>query len=136
MKLLWFLLVAILITACKKNKTNLSPLQGLWAEKSLRLDSIEFNNEFSTPADNKFSLYLKSKPYIDTSQNRNFPITHSGIYSYYLEGEYIFLYSFYSSSTLYNKYDFKLSDDKQRFIIKRFYSRNSLPAFIEFETIK
>jgi hypothetical protein len=136
MKLFWFFLFAISIMACKKNATHVPPLQGLWIEKSLRLDSMDFSNTFPSTDENKFSFDLKSRPYIDVSQNPNYPINHSAGYRYYLEGQYIFLNSFYSSSTYYSKYDFQLSDDKRSFTIKRFYSRNSLPAFIEFERIK
>ncbi len=65
-KYLLFLLLAVSVIACKKKTIQLPLLQGLWIEKTLRLDSIEFDNSFSINQ-NKYSFYLKSRPYMDVS---------------------------------------------------------------------
>ncbi len=136
MKYFCYLFLLFVTIACKKTGSNLPSFEGLWIEKSLRLDSIDFKNEFSSSDNNKFDFNLKSQPYKDTSQNPDYPINHSALYSYYLEGNYIFLYNFLSSSSVYNKYDFELSADRKSFTVKRFYSRNNLPGLIEFERLK
>jgi hypothetical protein len=136
MKLILIVLIAISLVSCSKDNSPLPPLQGLWVEKTLRIDSIQFSDDFSRPSENRFSFYFKSHPYTDVTLNPNFPINHSSIFTFYIEGQYIFLYNTYSSSLTYNKYDFQLSADRQSFTIKRFYSRNILPPVIEFERIR
>lgn len=121
--------------SCKKNLSKVLP-QGVWVEKSLKFDTLIFDNKFELRDEGKFSFTQKSKPYMDATQNPTYPINHSGFYSYYFEGEYINLRSFLSSSTRYNKYDFNISTDGKSFSIGRFYSRNQLPAILEFEKVE
>lgn len=123
-KLLVFFLFPILVASCKKEAE--SSLRGVWIEKSLRLDTLEFDNA---------NFKLRSSAYWDLSQNPNFPINHSAIYRYQLDNDSIRLNSFYSSYSGLFAYKFKLNSSTD-LIIGKFYSRTSLPAILEFEKIQ
>ncbi len=129
-----FQLIVCLITlmACKKTKTTEPNLEGLWVEKSLRLDTLNFgyNNLFG-PAMN-----LLSAPYADTVLNPNFPVNHSGLYSYLIVGDSIKIRNFASSSSFLPTYKFAFIAGGNAFTVGKFYNRRALPAVIEFQKIQ
>jgi hypothetical protein len=129
-----FPLIVCLITlmACKKTKTTEPILEGLWVEKSLRLDTLNFSyNNLFGPA-----MYLRSAPYTDTVLNPMYPVNHSGIYSYLLSGDSLKLRNFASSSSLLPTYKFSFVAGGNAFTVGKFYNRRELPAVIEFQKIQ
>src|SRR5258707_15478648 len=122
-KLLIFLL-PVLVASCKKDSKG--TLEGVWIEKTLRSDTLEFDNS---------NFKLKSASYWDLAQNPTYPINHSAIYRYEIGTDTIKLNSFYSSYSGLFAYKFKFNSPTD-FIIGKFYSRTALPAILEFEKIR
>jgi hypothetical protein len=119
MRKLAILWLTILTISCKKDKSE-DVLQGdVWVEKTLRLDTIEFNNPLSSSFN---SMYFASAQY------RN-------AYTYQVKTDSILLKSFTSSSMLFNAYYFSQNSSTQ-FTISNFFQRTSLPAIVQFEKIK
>jgi hypothetical protein len=122
-------LLPVLIASCKKDNAS-GPMQGIWVEKNLRLDTVEFNNVFTGS-----SFKLRSAAYWDLSQNPTYPINHSSIYHYEIYQDTIKLNSINSSYSGLFAYKFNLNTSSS-FIIGKFYSRTALPAILEFERIR
>lgn len=144
--LLLFTLLALAI-ACKKDGKEANffadskSSRGIWVEKSLRLDTLDFDSGPKLEAiyANSSSVVFKSKAYIDTAVNPDYLINHSAIYSYYFADtsvNTIYMRSMLSSSSFYTKYSFVVSADRKSFTIQRFYGRNTLPGLIEFERVQ
>lgn len=144
--LLLFTLLALVI-ACKKDAeksglfSDVSSSYGVWVEKSLQLDTLDFDAtpKFETNFANSSSVMLRSKAYLDTTISTDYLVNHSAIYNYYFADtsrHTIYLRSMLSSSSTYGKYSFIVHDDRKSFTIQRFYGRNSLPDMIEFVRIK
>ena len=122
MKKLIIFLFIILIISCGKNKssdalTNPENLTGLWVEKTLRLDTMEFNSFLASSTQ---SIYFRSQ--------QNFKGYH-----YQIKADSILLLSF-GSSTGFVPYYFNFNNPKQ-FIISNFFQRPGLPATIQFQKI-
>ena len=122
MKKLIISLFIILIISCEKNNspdafTVATSLTGVWVEKTLRLDTMEFN---SLLASSHQSVYYKSQ--------QNF----KG-YTYRLNTDSILLQSFDFSSGSVSCY-FNFNNLKQ-FVISKFFQRSSLPATVQFQKI-
>ncbi|MES2776975.1 MAG: hypothetical protein V4722_22550 [Bacteroidota bacterium] len=129
-----FIVMIFVGTACKKTKIDLDNLSGIWVEKTLRLDTLDFDRQhqagLSLP-----SVYLRSRPYNDPALNPNYPINHSNIYQYYFSGDTMHLRSFVSSSSLYVPFHCELVAGAGAIRIAKFYNRQSLPSVIEFQKI-
>ena len=141
MKTLCFVITAslVLLVSCRKHtnshhSVNPKSLQGVWIEKTLRLDTLDFDESKLTFGDS--TVFLKSKVLWDYSISTTYPVQVSSIYSYYISGDSIYLYNFVSSCLCYGNYWFKMNNDQSAFQIARFYRRNSLPDIIEFERMK
>lgn len=130
-KLLLFILVA---GACSCSKSSSSiELKGRWIEKSQRLDTIDFEPPFAGAFDQKKGFLLKSRPYMDITLNPTYPINPSSIFSYYTQGDSMYIYNSLMSAMIYRPYVF--SANANSFTIGKFYLRNSLPAQLEFERL-
>lgn len=133
----YFLAIAVIlitIGACKKSETPTTTeyTGGVWVEKSLRLDTVDFTyGDVIGP-----TVYLRSQPYMDTVLNPNYPVTHATMYSYILKCDSIRLRNFLSSSSFFQTYPISFAADKRTFIVAKFYNRRVLPAVILFEKIK
>jgi hypothetical protein len=141
MKLLLLLCLTVLLAAaCKKDKVPFTYVfahnDSMYVEKSQRLDTIDFNfpHEF-TPGQGPM-FYFRSKPYMDLTQNPDYPVNHSSIYDYRINGDTLLLRSMLSSYSGFYKYDFRWGSDHRSFTVKRFYNRKSLPDVIEFIKLK
>jgi hypothetical protein len=110
-------LFAVLIISCRKESGEGS-FRGIWVEKTLRLDTLEFNPAVSSSLQ---SVYLSS------------PQTHIG-YSYQIKTDSILLKSFASPGG-FNSYYFNFNNSK-KFTINNFFQRPALPATIQFEKIE
>ena len=117
MRKLVFFLFAALIISCRKENTEGS-FEGIWVEKTLRLDTLEFNPLISSSHQ---SVYLRSQ------QSR------IG-YNYQVKTDSILLKSFVSSGG-FNSYYFNFNSSK-KFTINNFFQRPALPATIQFEKIE
>jgi hypothetical protein len=121
-----------LVISCKKSTTDSGNiLNGVWVEKTLRLDTIDFtiNNlvDATTP-----SFEFKSNPFIDSSISTIHPIYNGTIYYYKLEPNAIELLPMTSSSLVYRTVGFTIANNKNEFTIGKFYIRSSLPDTIGF----
>ncbi len=110
-------LFAVLIISCRKENAE-SSFQGIWVEKTLRLDTLEFNPLISSSFQ---SIYLRSQQ------------SHIG-YNYQIKSDSIFLKTFGSSGG-FNSYYFNI-DNSKKITISNFYQRPALPATIQFEKIE
>lgn len=144
--LLLFTLLALVI-ACKKDGKEVNYFadtkssRGVWVEKSLRLDTLDFDSgpKLETNYANSSSVMFKSKAYIDTTVNPDYLVNHSALYSYYFADtsvNVIYMRSMLSPSSVYNRYTFVVSNDRKSFTIQRFYGRNALPGLIQFVRIQ
>ncbi len=133
MKLVLIILPFLYLTlasSCKKDTPN-NPLNGIWVEKTLRLDTIDFTiNNLIDATEQSFEF--KSKPFIDSSISTIHPIYNSTIYNYKLEPNAIALLPLTSSSMIYKTVDFNMAANKETFTIGKFYIRTALPNIIEF----
>jgi hypothetical protein len=129
-KLIVFLL-PVFILSCKKDTP--AGIRGVWVEKTLRVDTMTFDNS-SLSADPS-TFYLRSRPYWDLALNPDYPINHSAIYRYKIDGDTMRLNSFYSSYSGLYPYSFKTYNSTS-FTIGKFYNRSGLPALLEFERIE
>jgi hypothetical protein len=122
-KLLFFLFLFFNIIACKKSGTSSDTLQGVWIEKTQRLDTINFDNlAFSTSNPPTFDL-------------RSQPAGYSSLYNYSFKTDSILLRSFFSSYSGFYVYYFKQTNSSL-FSISNFYHKPSLPATLQFERIR
>lgn len=135
MRPLLLIITLTLVIACKKEGKT-PALEGLWIEKSQRLDTLDFDNPPEFSMDNNPSVLFKARPYMDPAVSTVYPQIYSSIYSYYFEQGAIRMRSFLSSSYIYGKYDFSFKPDHKSFTIKKFYGRESLPDMLEFERLK
>lgn len=134
-----FLFTILVFVACKKQKDNDTAFAGVWVETSLRLDTLDFDFGNRIDWGGQYAVAdFSTNIYIDTVLNRNFPVSHSTVYSYYFTNgmRNIQMRSMLSSSTYFGEFKFSFSSDKRRFTIDKFYNRRALPAVIEFERIK
>jgi hypothetical protein len=139
MRLLFLILPVCFFVSCQKQKSKPVAFQGVWVESSLRLDTLDF--EYGNLIDWSgvgLILDFRTNIYVDTVLNPNFPVSHSGSYTYYFSNDkkIIYLRNFNSSSTYFGTFTFTLSADLKRFIIDKFYNRRALPAVIEFVRIR
>ena len=120
MKKLAIFLFAALIIYCKKDKLKDIPtaLTGLWVEKTLRLDTMEFNSFLASSTQ---SIYFRSQQ------------SFKG-YHYQIKTDSILLLSFGSSSG-FNSYYFNFNNSNN-FTVSNFFQRSALPATVQFEKIK
>jgi hypothetical protein len=129
-------LVALVVTVCSCSKSSNSTIEftGKWIEKSQRLDTIDFDPPFPGAYDhlNKGFL-LRSQPYVDITINPTYPINPSSIFSYYTNGDSIYVYNSLMSAMIYRPYSFQPAGNS--FTIGKFYLRNSLPAQLVFERL-
>ena len=138
MKLIYPAIALMLITASACKKSNSKQLVfGVWVEKSLRLDTLDFDIQNLIDATEPTVNFL-SKPYTDTVLNPVFPVSHASLYNYLLNDNKtnIQLRSHFRSSTGYDSYSILFSTNGTAFTIGKFYNRRSLPAVIEFEKIR
>ena len=117
MRKMVFFLFAVLIISCRKENAEGS-FQGIWVEKTLRLDTLEFNPLISSSHQ---SVYLRSQQ------------SHIG-YHYQVKTDSILLKSFGSSGG-FNPYYFNFNNSK-KFTINNFFQRPALPVMIQFEKIE
>jgi len=117
MQKLFILILIVLIVSCRKNASEFL-FKGIWVEKTLQLDTIEFNPSYSSSTQ---SIYLSSQQ------------THLG-YNYQVKTDSILLKSFGSAGG-FSPYYFFVNSSHQ-FTISNFYQRSSLPPTIQFEKIK
>ena len=110
-------LFAVLIISCRKENAEGS-FQGIWVEKTLRLDTLEFNPLISSSHQ---SVYLRSQQ------------SYIG-YSYQIKTDSILLKSFGSSGG-FNSYYFNFNNSKI-FTISNFFQSPALSAMIQFEKIE
>ncbi len=140
MRILNFIIVVLLFSACAKNKTAVATaFSGVWVESTLKLDTLDF--EYGNLIDWSGQgnvLSFRSNIYTDTVLNPNFPVSHSASYQYYFTGNKtkLNLRNFISSSTYFGEFTFTLSADLKKFTIDKFYNRRVLPAVIEFVRIR
>jgi hypothetical protein len=139
MRLLFLILAVCFFISCQKQKTKAMAFEGVWVEKTLRLDTLDF--EYGNLIDWSGQgnvLSFKTNIYTDTVINPSFPVSHSALYQYFFTNNKtkISLRNFYSSSTGYGEYTFTLSADLKKFTIDKFYNRRALPAVIEFLRIR
>lgn len=133
MKLITCLLLLMLIGSCTRNVNSISQIQGLWVEKTLRLDTLDFDaHQFSS--NNYSSVLFNSQPFMDTSVSSSL-IHLSAAYLYYYKTDSICMYNMISSAFLFRSYSF-VREGTETFKVTRFYQRNALPSTIEFERIK
>lgn len=136
MKIFYFVLLISLLACCNKHTTsaiNQKP-QGVWIEKTLRLDTLDFDKPKSIFGDS--TVFFNAKIYWDYSISTTYPVINSAIYNYYISGDSIYLYNYSSSCwKCYAKYRFKMNS-QTNFQVTKFYKRNSLPDILEFERIK
>ena len=128
------LIIICLSSACKKSKTELL-IFGIWVEKSLRLDTLDFNIQNLIDATEPTVNFL-SNTYTDTVLNPNFPVSHASMYHYKLLNNTLQLRSLFSSSGRYQSYPISFSADGKMLSIGKFYNRRALPQIIEFEKIR
>ena len=132
MKLFTTILFIGLIASCSKDTNPPSPVQGVWIEKTLRLDTLDFD-KLSSSTD-YFTTYFGSKSFIDTSLN---PIINTTFFYYYLKTDSIYLRNFFSSSLSFQPYKFQISSDQKSLLITKFYTRTGLTlSILEFDRIK
>jgi hypothetical protein len=133
-KLISMLLVLACLQACTK-KTSNQLIFGVYVEKSLKLDTLDFDvNNF---ADSKEPIVtLKSNKYWDTVLNPNYQVNHSGMLNYKLKADTIYMRYFISSSLYYKPIKYTLSSNKKLLTIGKFYNRRELANTLEFEKIR
>ncbi|MEI8338285.1 MAG: hypothetical protein WCF92_04050 [bacterium] len=104
----------------------------------MRLDTFDFEKGKSFySAGANATVYFSTKPFNDPSLNPNYPINNSTYFSYYINGDSIFLKNFLSSSSTFHCYRFQLSSDQKSFHVGKFYTRTGLVAsMLEFEKIQ
>ncbi len=129
-----FAIIICFTAACKKSKTELL-IFGVWVEKSLRLDTLDFNIQNRVDATEPTVNFL-SGPYIDTVLNPNFPVSHASLYSYKFLNDTLQLRSYLSSLGRFQSYPVTFYADGKTFSIGKFYNRRALPQIIEFEKIR
>ena len=115
-KLLPFLLAALVI-ACKKDAA-VDPFHGVWVEKTMRQDTVEFNPIY---ASSHQTLYFRAQ-------------SNPTAYFYQVKTDSILLKGFGSSGS-FNPYYFNFNGTKE-FTIGNFFMRPGLPAIVRFEKIK
>lgn len=135
MRLLLLILTLTLAIACKKEGKTPTLIDGVWIEKSQRLDTLNFNGP-EPGFDDKPSVWLKARPFMDPAISTVYTQKYSSIYSYYFEQGRIRMRNFVSSSMTYGSYEFSWKADRKSFTIKKFYGRTSLPDILEFEELK
>jgi hypothetical protein len=137
-KFLSFVSIMVLICSCSKDSEPVFSFQGVWVEKTLRLDTFDFEKgKIMTSSGPNTTFYFCTKPFTDPSLNPNYPITNSGFYGYYVNGDSIFLRSHFSSSLTYKSYLFQLNSSNQSFQIGKFYTRTGLTSsMLDFEKIQ
>ena len=139
MRLFLLILFVYFFVSCQKQKTVSKGFLGVWVESSLRLDTLDF--EYGNLIDWSgvgLVLNFRTNTYLDTVLNPNFPVSHSGSYTYYFtnDNKIINLRNFISSSTYFGAFTFTLLPDLKKFTIDKFYNRRALPAVIEFIRIR
>jgi hypothetical protein len=137
MKNFYAVLLVSLLVGCSKHTNNpvSQKLQGIWVEKTLRLDTIDFNTPKSIFGDS--TVFFNSKGYWDYSVSTTYPVITSAIYDYYISKDSIYLHNYLSSCwKCYAKYWFKINNNQTNFQIGKFYRRSSLSDILEFEKIK
>lgn len=137
-----FIAIAVIFSflniACKKSVNNKIPFEGVWVERSLRLDTLDFDYANHVDYGGEHTpLYFSTNTYVDSVLNPTFLVSHTAQYSYYFNKDKsrIYLRTAFSSSSFYGEYKFKQTEDK-KFEIDKFYLRRSLPATIEFVRIR
>lgn len=130
-----FIISIICFAAACKKSTIEQPIYGVWVEKSLRLDTLDFDIQNRMDAAEPTFNFL-SKPYSDTVLNPSYPVSHASMYNYALVGDTLQVRNFLSSSTWYQRYRISFSADGKTFNIGKFYNRRALSATIEFEKIR
>ncbi|MBC7875492.1 MAG: hypothetical protein H7Y01_15935 [Ferruginibacter sp.] len=119
MRKLAIFLLTVLLISCKKDESEDFSHGDVWVEKTLRLDTIEFNSLLASSFN---SMYFRSLQYMNG-------------YNYQVKTDSILLRSFASSSLVFNPYYFNHNSSNQ-FTISNFFQRASLPAIVQFEKIK
>jgi hypothetical protein len=122
-RLLLCLFALIVIAACKKGDTSSNAFQGIWIEKTQRLDTIHFDN-LAFSGSNPATLDFRSRP-----------STYSSFYNYDVKTDSILLRNFVSSSLMFNAYNFK-QNGSSLLTIGNFYHKPSLPAILQFERMR
>ena len=118
-------LVVFVISACTKDKAS-SPGYGVYIEKSLRLDTINFNL-YKDPATGEYA------PMFDLRSNGRFPL----LYSYEFKDDSICVINLLSSAYHGNIFQyFQWSVNKRSFKTKKFFGRDALPDIVEFVKLK
>lgn len=130
--------VSFMYNSCTKDKqANAKYMNGVWIESSLRLDTLDFDKQSLMGFENDPSVVsFRSRPYKDITINPDYPVNHSGIYNYYLEGNKIFMRNLISSSTYYQQYYFAMASNQQSFTVLRFYGRKELADTIRFDRLR
>src|SRR5215471_18608685 len=112
--ILFFSMFLLIVASCRKVKTT-RDIDGVWVEKTLRLDTIDFNLTFFDS-----SFMLRPQPY-------------GGIFDYRLQpGNSIGLRNIISAYSGFSSYYFK-QDNSSEFSIGKFYNRPGLPATLQFQ---
>ncbi|MES2776974.1 MAG: hypothetical protein V4722_22545 [Bacteroidota bacterium] len=130
------LTMVFLSLACKKSKPD-HLIFGVWVEKTMRLDTLDFDIQNLIDATEPTVNFL-TKPYMDTVLQPVFPVADASLYNYILNGDKtsIQLRSHFRSTLTYDVYPISFSADGRTLNIGRFYRRRALPAIIEFEKIR
>lgn len=117
MKILAVFLLGLLFFTCKKDAAENS-FSGIWVEKSMRQDTVEFNPIYASSTQ---SVYYRAQS------------SPTG-YFYQVKTDSILLKGFGSSGP-FNPYYFNFNGTKE-FTISNFFMRPGLPAIVRFEKIK
>jgi len=136
--LLLILLVASLLTACDKDDDSCKPpTSGVWVEKSQRLDTLDFNTPSFLDMHGNRVMLLKAKPFMDSAVSTEFPLIYSSIFGYYYKDGKMYLHNSVSAMYMnYIAYEYRLGNDCNSLVVKKFYGRKSLPEEIVFVRLK
>ena len=119
MKQLVVSILLSLVISCKKDADEDS-FKGVWVEKTMRLDTVEFNSILSSTHQ---SLYLRSQS----------PVISMG-YNYQVKTDSLLLKSFPSPGPFVSYY-FNFNSSKE-FTISNFFMRPGLSSVVRFEKMK
>jgi hypothetical protein len=134
-----FVFTSLLFACNKDKKQNLASINGIWVEKSFRLDTLDFEiNSLVDNASGYAVIDFKTNTYVDTVLNPVFPVNHNSTYNYYLSKDesMIFMQSSFSSNSGFETYTFSMQLNQQSITMQKFYNRRALPAVIELVRIK
>lgn len=138
-RLLYYLLIILLISACSKSAGPRTILEGVWVEKTYRLDTLDFDkgNAFGNASEQNHTVYFGSRSFVDTTLNPIYPVVNTSFYAYRLGSDSIYLRNFLSSSTGFQPRFFKMNSGEQSFQVSKFYIRTGLFSYIlEFQRIR